>query len=114
MTKLDIGIFLRRLDHEGVEIAERGREQQLGPVELDHGFHGLGDGRGLGDVLLLDHRDAGDRLQCLRADRMGLVPAEIIARPDIDDADGEAVGGAGAERQPGRCGDGTEGGALHE
>ena len=36
----------------------------------------------------------GQRLQRLDGDRMGLIPAEIVARTDIDDADRD-VGGVG-------------------
>ncbi len=57
VAELDLGIFPGRIDHERVEIAERGREQELGAVDIDHRLHGLGDGVGFGDVLLLQHRD---------------------------------------------------------
>ena len=43
-----------------------------------------------GDVLFLDHLDARHRLQRLDGDGMRLVPAEIVARADIDDADRHA------------------------
>ena len=36
-----LGILLGGVDHEGVEVAERGREKQRGAVEIDHRLHGL-------------------------------------------------------------------------
>ena len=74
---------------------------RFGAVELDHRFHGLGDGDGLRDVLFLDHLHARDLLQRLGGDGMRLVPAEVVARTDIDDADGE-LGGVGQWLAAGR------------
>ena len=39
----------------------------------------------------------GQRLERLDGERMGLIPAEIIPRPDIDDADRD-IGGLGHAR----------------
>jgi Amidase len=68
------------------------RVDEVGAVELNHALHGLRYGVGLGDVLLLDHVDARYRLQCFRSNRVGLVPAEVVTRTDIDDADGQIAG----------------------
>ena len=57
----------------------------------------LGAGVGLRNVLLLDDLDARHLLERLDGDRMRLVPAEVVARADIDDADGE-IGGERAAR----------------
>ena len=89
MAELDVGILLRHGEHERVEIAEGGREDQPRPVELDHALHRFRDGIGLGHVLFLDDGHVGDRLERLGGNRVGLVPAEVVTRPDIDDADGE-------------------------
>ncbi len=94
MAELDLGVFLRRIDHEGIEITERGRKKQRGAVDVDHRLHRLRHRHRFRHILFFDHLDAGNFLQGLRADRMGLVPAIILARPDIDDADGD-IGGAG-------------------
>ena len=58
---------------------------------------------GLRDALLLDHLDAGHLLDRGGALGVRLVVAEIVARPDIDEADHRRTGGAGAaERQGSR------------
>jgi hypothetical protein len=67
----------------------------LRTVEVDHRVHGLRAGAGLRDVLLLDDLDAGNLLQGLGGDRMGLIPPEIIAWSHVDDTDRDVVGGAG-------------------
>ena len=89
MPELDVRIFLRRLDHERIEIAERGGEQQLWAAStliMDSMLCIIATVSG---TLLPEDRDARHRFQCLGADRMGLVPAEVVARTDIDDADGD-------------------------
>ena len=53
----------------------------------------LETGVGLRHVLFLDDFDARHFLQRLDRDGVRLVPAEVVARADIDDADRE-VGGA--------------------
>ena len=93
VAELDVGVLLGHVDHERRVVAERGGEDQPGAVELDHRFHRLGDGVGLRHVLFLDDGDAGHLLQRFGGDRVGLVPAVVVARADVDDADGE-VGGA--------------------
>src|ERR1700730_18553447 len=87
MPELDFCIFFGQVDHKWVEITERGAEDELRTVEIDHRFHSLGAAVGLRDVLLLDHLDARDPLQSLGCYRMCLIPAEIVARTDIDDTD---------------------------
>jgi hypothetical protein len=82
----------RHLEHVRIVIAERCREQQRRPVEIDHRLHGLFHGVGLGDFLFLDHLDAGHFLESGRAGGVGLVVAIIVARADIDEADGR-IGG---------------------
>ena len=48
---------------------------------------------GLGDVLFLDHGHAAHLDSLGAALGMRLVAAEIVARADIDEADGQGVGG---------------------
>ena len=84
MAELDIGVFLGRLDHEGAVIAERCGQDQVRAVKVDHRFHRLRDGIGFGHLLLFDDGDAGHLFQHVHGQRMGLVPAEIVARADID------------------------------
>jgi hypothetical protein len=92
MPELGLCIFFSQIDHERIKVAEGGAEDQCGSVQVDHRLHGLGAGIGLRDILFLDDLDPGHRLQRLGGDRMSLVPAEIVARPDIDDADGDVAG----------------------
>ena len=108
VPELDLGIFLRRVQHERVEIAERGREHQRGAVEVDHQLHRLGDGVRLRHVLLFNDGDAGDGLQRRGGDRVRLVPTKVVLLADIDEAD-RLAGGAGAlqTRQQRRAGDGA-------
>ena len=96
MPELDIRIFLGHLDDERRVIAKRGRENESGAVEIDHRFHRLGAGVGLRNILFLDDLDARHQFQGLGGDRMRLVPAEIVASPDIDDAHSEVARGQGA------------------
>ena len=88
VAELDLRIFLGDVDDEGRVIAERGRQDEARAVEVDHRLHRLGDGVGLGHVLFLDDFDARHQLERCGRDRMRLVPAEVVARADIDDADG--------------------------
>ena len=97
MLERDLGIFHRRLEDVGIEIAERGREQEPGAVEIDHALHGLRDLDGLGDALLLDHLDAGHLLDRGGAFGMRLVVTEIVARTDIDEAHHRRRRGARAQ-----------------
>ncbi len=111
VAELHVRIFLGRLDHEGVEIAERGGEQQARAVEIDHRLHRLGDGVGLGDVLLLDHGHVGQGLERSGPHGMGLVPAEVALGADIDHADGQRrlrLGTQSAAQQQGGGGSATE------
>jgi hypothetical protein len=58
VTEGDVRILLGEIDDERIVVAERGREDQVGAIEIDHRLHRLGDSVGLGDVLFLDHSDA--------------------------------------------------------
>ena len=58
VAELDGGKLLGRVHDERLEIAERGGEDEVGAVQVDHGLHGLGDGHGLGNILFLDHLHA--------------------------------------------------------
>ena len=80
------------------EVAERGRKQERGDIEIDHGLHGLLDRVGFRDLLLLDHLDAGHLLQRGGAGGVGLVVAVVVARSDIDEADDGILGERGAAR----------------
>ncbi len=86
MAELHVGILLGQLHDEGAVIAEGGREDEVRAVEVDHRFHRLGDRVRLGDVLLLDDGDARHLLEDFHGHGVGLVPAEVIARADIDGA----------------------------
>ena len=80
-------------------IAERGWQDQPRAIEIDHALHGLGAGRpSLGNILLLDDLDARHQFERFGGDGVRLVPAEIVASPDIDDADRQVGGGQGAPR----------------
>ena len=63
MAELHRRVFLGRVDHEGIVIAERGRKDQVRAFQIDHGFHGLADGICLGDVFFFDDRDPLDAAQ---------------------------------------------------
>ena len=102
MAELDVGIFLRHRQHVRIEIAERGREQQRGAVEVDHRLHRLLDVDRLRHVLLFDDGDAFHLLQRRGALGMGLVVAVVVLRPDIDEADGEIGGERRRKWQPAR------------
>ena len=92
VAEQDGGELLGRVHHEGVEVAEGGGEYQIGAVQIDHRLHGFGDGNGLRHILFLDHLDARDRLQGFRGHGMGLVPSEVVARPDINEPDNHVLG----------------------
>jgi hypothetical protein len=96
MAELHVGIFRRDAQHVGVEIAERGEEDQVGAVEIDHALHRLFDGRGLGDFFFLKIFDVRLAL-AQRGDglRVRLVEAEIVLWADIDEADRRRVGAGG-------------------
>ena len=92
MAELHVGEFRGHGQHVRVEIAEGGREDQRGAVEVDHRFHRLLDVDRLGNVLLLDDGDALDALQRRRTLGMRLVVAVVVLRADIDEADGGSGG----------------------
>ena len=96
VAKLDVRIFLRQVDDERRVVAERRRQNEARAVEVDHQLHGFGDGVGFGDVLFLDHLDARHFLQRLDRHGVGLVPAKIVARADVDNSDREVSGGESA------------------
>jgi len=58
VTKLYIWVFLGEVDDEGAVVAEGGRQDEAGAVEVDHRFHRLRDRVGLGHVLFLDNLHA--------------------------------------------------------
>ena len=112
MLEPGLGIFVGELEHVRAEIAEGGRKQQRGAVEVDHRLHGLLDRVGFRDLLLLDHLDAGHLLQRGGAGGVRLVVAVVVARADIDEADDGILGERGASRQR-RC-QRAGGGALQQ
>ena len=112
MLEARLGKFVGELDHVRAEVAERGREQERGAVEIDHQLHGLLDRVGFRDLLLLDHLDAGHLLQRRGAGGVRLVVAVVVARADIDEADDGILGEGGANRQ--RRGKRRGGGALQQ
>ena len=109
VAELHSRIFLGGFDDEGAVVAEGGRQDQVCLVEIDHRLHRLGDRIRLGHVLLLDDGDARHLLEDVHGHRMGLVPAEIVARSDIDRA--EHDGGLRPRQAEGQSGGGDAGGA---
>jgi hypothetical protein len=93
-----LAVLVRELEHVRAEIAERGRKQERGAVEIDHRLHGLLDRVGLRDLLLLDHLDAGHLLERGGAGGVCLVVAVVVARADIDEAHDRVL----RERRPAR------------
>ena len=115
VAELHVGIFLGLVEHERAVVAERGREDETGAVELDHQLHGLRDRDRLGDVLLLDDLHVRNLLKRLRGDGVRLVPAVVVVRADIDDADGQAVGSGRPEwGEAGRKAKGAVGRAFEQ
>ena len=106
MLEAQLRILRRLLEHVRIVVAERGREEQRRAVEIDHRFHGLLHGVGLGDFLFLDHLDAGHLLERGGAGGVRLVVAIVVARADIDEADGGVGGHCRAQRQGGTEGHG--------
>lgn len=104
MLEADIGISRRHGQDMWVEIAEGGREEQRGTVEVDHALHGLLDVDRFRHLLFFDHRHALDRLDRGSAFGMSLVIAEVILRADIDEADGQTCGAGDIERKHAACG----------
>jgi hypothetical protein len=41
VTELDVRVFLGEVDDKGAVVAERGRQDEAGAVEVDHRFHRL-------------------------------------------------------------------------
>ncbi len=112
MAELDVRIALGDGKHMRVEIAEGRREQELRVVEIDHRFHRPLHRLGLRHVLFFRDRDARHQLDGRRTLGVGLVVAIVVARPDIDEADGEiglCEGAADPERADG--GQSAKGGA---
>src|SRR4029077_5978996 len=112
MLEPRLGIFVGELEHVRAEVAERGRKQERGAVEIDHRFHGLLNRVGFRDLLLLDHLDAGHLLQRGGAGGVRLVVAVVVTRSDIYEADDGILGERRAPRQ-GR-GERGGGGALQQ
>ena len=102
MLEAQLRIFGGDLGHVRAVVAERGREDEARAVEIDHGFHGLLDRIRFRDLLFLDHLDAGESLEGYRALGMGLIVTVVVARTDIDEADGGVLGGGRAGRQHAR------------
>ena len=113
MAELHLRVLGGHAQHVGVEIAEAGRENQRGAVELDHALHGALDIGGLGDLLLLDELDVLHLLQHGGGFGMRLVVAVVVLRADIDEADRGGRRGGGAEAAEGKGGR-REGGPLQQ
>jgi hypothetical protein len=114
VAELDVRIFLRQVDDERRIIPKRGRQNEAGAVEVDHRFHRLRDRVGFGHVLFFDDLDPRHFLQRLDRDRVRLVPAEIVSRPDINDPHSQVGGGESAPERAEieRCSRGPKGGGL--
>jgi hypothetical protein len=97
-----LGILASELEDVRAEIAEGGRKQQRGAVEIDHRLHGLLDRVGLRHLLLFHHLDAGHLLERGGAGGVRLVVAVVVARADIDEADDRILRERRAPRHAGR------------
>ena len=82
----------RDLEHE-VPIAVRRREDQRCVIERDHALHTLLDFDRFGYALFLDDGYSSERFQRAYAFGMGLIPAVIVLRANIESADNHLVGG---------------------
>src|SRR5580698_7978252 len=87
-------MFLRHDEHVWIVVAERRREDDFGPVQFDHAFHGFLDVGRVGDSFLLEHFDSGHFLDFRGSDGVGLVVAVVVARTDVDEADCEGIAAA--------------------
>src|SRR5262245_30950221 len=59
-------------------ITEGGRENQLGSVEVDHAFHRLLNLDGFRNILLLNHLDISELLDCGHSLGVALIPTKIV------------------------------------
>ena len=84
--KEHIGILRREFLDERPE-PERGGKQHLAIIELDHAFHDLLNFGGLRYLLLLHQLDAFELRDLACGNGMGLVPAVILSRGGVDEAD---------------------------
>ncbi len=109
MAELHSRIFLGGFDNEGAVVAEGGRQDQVCLSRLIIRFHRLRDRIRLGHVLLFDDGDARHLLEDVHGHRVGLVPAEVVARSDIDRA--EHDGSFSPRQAEGQSGGGNAGGA---
>src|SRR5262249_29443819 len=112
MLQARLGVFVCLAQHVGIEIAQRGWEQERRAVEIDHAVHGLLDRDRLRHLLFLDHLDVGELLERGGALRVRLVVAKIVAWPDIDEADGDRSCQRRSPRQACGGGCGTEQGHI--
>ena len=92
----DVRILLGHLEDVRIEVAERGREDELRPVGVDHADHRLLDVDVLRYLLLLVDLDAGDLLDRGGAFGVGLVVAVVVLRADVDEAHGDGLAGVAA------------------
>ena len=74
-----------------IVVAEGRRDDDFGPVQLDHALHAFLDVSCVGDPFLLEDFYTRHFLDVGRASSVGLVVAVVIPGPDIDEADGEHV-----------------------
>ena len=106
MKEGHILVLLRHLQDVRVEVTERSRENQLGAIEIDHALHGLLDGDGLRDHLLLanlDPRHFGQRGGALG---VCLVVTVVGLGADVDETDRQRIGRSGGGRSREKRGQG--------
>ena len=87
-------MFFRHHQDVWIVVSERRGEDDFGPVQFDHAFHGLLDVGRVGDSFLLEHFDSGHFLDFRGAGGVGLVVAIVVARTDVDEADRERIAAA--------------------
>jgi len=112
MAELHVLVLVRHAQHVRVEIAKAGGEHEGSSIELDHALHGLLDIGGFRHFLLFDNFHAGHLLEHGGGFGVGLIVAEIVARPDIDEADNEIFCGCRARQAD--CHGGTGAGEALE
>ena len=95
-------VLRRQRQDVRVEVAERGGKQQRRAVLRDHALHRLLHRRGLGHVLFFDHLHAGELLDLRGRFGLRLVVAVVVARTDVDEADGDGLLRMGVQTEGGR------------
>ena len=91
VEELHLGILARHGDRERVEESERGGKHRRCAVLVNHVAHGFFGGHGLRHAGLLERFDPRIAAQRLPAFRMGLVVAEVVLRPVVEEAEHQRI-----------------------